>query len=500
MVAYIKFGGYNKNYKYIIFTCIFNCLSYYTINGYLNEDILSKKKNPEDSGDNGDSRDKGDIEALYIHPFINDIFNYIGIIFISIILYKCREKKSNINKKSNEKNNNIEKNSSEILLIHNDIKDGINKNISLLNLFFILSYWVFIDHITKIIQPLLIFDYWMFELLFISLMASIILKTKIYRHQKSGIIINSLFCLIFGLIRFIIFSNENNNLNMKYKYWIPISIIFYLFIINSTSYIYTKLKFYMDLKFISQAKLLILYGIIGFVLSTIACIIETSFECVGSEKEFFCNVYNTSIIFEERTIETIITNETIINNETIMHNETIITNETIIHNETNIKYIENFLIFIKEFSILDLKDRIIEIVIFIIGVIFYYCSLYFDMLIINYLTPMHFIFSSLIYLFLSKLIELIRKNIKTRQFFNKEDIIYYYDFSAYIFSFIGFMIYLEIIELNFCNLNYNLRKYINKRSIEDIYEDNNDESTIRESDITYRSSLNDYVEMPTNNK
>ena len=62
------------------------------------------------------------------------------------------------------------------------------------------------------------------------------------------------------------------------------------------------------------------------------------------------------------------------------------------------------------------------------------------------------------------------------------------------------MIYLEIIELNFCNLNYNLRKYINKRSVEDIYEDNIDESTIRESEISYRSSINDYVEMPTNNK
>ncbi len=103
MVAYIKFGEYNKNYKYIIFTCIFNCLSYYIINGYLNQDILSKKENPEDSGDNGDSRYNEIIEALNVHPFINDIINYIGIIFISIILYKCREKKSNINKKSNEK-------------------------------------------------------------------------------------------------------------------------------------------------------------------------------------------------------------------------------------------------------------------------------------------------------------------------------------------------------------------------------------------------------------
>ena len=307
-------------------------------------------------------------------------------------------------------------------------------------------------------------------------MTSIFLKTKIYSHQKIGIIINSLFGLIFRLIRFICSSNKNNNLNMKYKYWIPISIILYLFIINSTSYIYTKLKFYMDLKFISQTKLLILYGIIGFVLSTIACIIETSFECFGSEKQFFCNVY-------------------INNTETEKNNETHIANETKIE-----RYIENFRIFILEFSILDLKDRIIEIVIFIIGIIFYYCSLYFDMLIINYLTPMHFMFSSLIYIFLVELIELIRNNIKTEKFFNKDDLIYYYDFSAYICSFIGFMIYLEIIELNFCNLNYNLRKYINKRSVEDIYEDNTDESTVRESEISSRLSINDYVEMPTNNK
>ena len=285
-------------------------------------------------------------------------------------------------------------------------------------------------------------------------MTSIFLKTKIYSHQKIGIIINSLFGLIFGLIRFIIFSNEENNLNMKYKFLIPISIIIYLFIINSTSYIYTKLKFYMDLKFISQTKLLILYGIIGFVLSTIACIIETSFKCVGSEKEFFCNVYINNTIIYENDNETEIYNETEMYNGTEIYNETIITNETIIP-----RYIENF------FN----------------------------------LTPMHFMFSSLIYLFLFELIELIRKNIKTGKFFNKDDLIYYYDFSAYFFSFIGFMIYLEIIELNFCNLNYNLRKYINMRSVEDIYEDDN-ESNIRESDFTYRSSINDYVEMPINNK
>ena len=42
------------------------------------------------------------------------------------------------------------------------------------------------------------------------------------------------------------------------------------------------------------------------------------------------------------------------------------------------------------------------------------------------------------------------------------------------------MIYLEIIELNFCGLNYNLRKNIRNRSEEDIQKiiDDQDESLI----------------------
>ena len=40
---------------------------------------------------------------------------------------------------------------------------------------------------------------------------------------------------------------------------------------------------------------------------------------------------------------------------------------------------------------------------------------------------------------------------------------------------IGFLIYLEIIELNFCGLNYNLRKNIIDRAMKDIEEVYNDE-------------------------
>ena len=52
----------------------------------------------------------------------------------------------------------------------------------------------------------------------------------------------------------------------------------------------------------------------------------------------------------------------------------------------------------------------------------------------------------------------------------------------YILSLIGFMIYLEIIELNFCNLNYNLRKYIDERSIRDTKGNDNRDSIIYDYD------------------
>ena len=59
-------------------------------------------------------------------------------------------------------------------------------------------------------------------------------------------------------------------------------------------------------------------------------------------------------------------------------------------------------------------------------------------------------------------------------------------------AFIGFLVYFEIIELNFCNLNYNLRRIIIERSIEDAnqrtsFNDDQNESLV-EDEILFRSS------------
>jgi len=138
----------------------------------------------------------------------------------------------------------------------------------------------------------------------------------------------------------------------------------------------------MDLKFISQTKLLFFYGIIGFVFSTIVCIIETSVKCVGDDIDLFCHVYSNN--------DNNSTNGTNIGIH-ISYNQNITTNTNNTNNK-NIKYIENFFIFIEDFSKLNSKEIANEIVITLTGIILYYFSLYFDILIINYLTPMHFTF------------------------------------------------------------------------------------------------------------
>jgi len=414
MRKYISFGKYNKYYIYIILSCIFNFIHYYIISGNLSEHLISWEIISDET------------ESLNGHFVITDCFNYIGFFIISFILYIFKRE-------------NIDSPSKILLFNKKDIREKKDKKyVSFLNISFILIFWITISHIINIIYSLMISDYWMFELLFICLIYSKLNKIEIYNHQKIGIIINSLSCLIFNIILYFInLTNENynsDNLNFKNKWLIPISILIFLFITSSTSYIYIKLKFYMEIEFISPIKLLILYGILGFIFSSIACLIETYFKCIGSEKEFFCGV---SANFK---------------------------------NENNYDlYIDNFFVFFEKFSLLKSKDIKFEILIIFVEIIFYYCTTYFGILIINYLTPMHYVFSNLCNFFLNEFIQLIKDIIEKRKSPNKNiDKGSLLRISIYICSFIGFMIYLEIIELNFCNLNFNLRKYIILRSNEDL--------------------------------
>jgi len=191
----------------------------------------------------------------------------------------------------------------------------------------------------------------------------------------------------------------------------------------------------MDLKYVSEKKLLMIYGLMGAIISSIICIITTYFKCKNETPmkdiyDYICKV---------------------------KYNDTL--------------YFDNFNAFPQTFQ--D-KDRLIIILKTVLGIIFFYFNKYFSILIIKNFTPVHLIFSFPVYYLIQKIILIVNTEVQEESFFSKNRINYIkykfsLDVSGDIFSSIGFLIYLEIIELNFCKLNYNLRRKISERADDEKY-------------------------------
>ena len=111
-----------------------------------------------------------------------------------------------------------------------------------------------------------------------------------------AIFFNSFICLLFRLSSFILsFSLEDKGDKKDGKslfkisgWYIVLGLFIYIIIVIIRAYSYTKLKWFIDLKYISPTKLLIYIGFIGILISSILCIIETNIKC--SPKINFCEV------------------------------------------------------------------------------------------------------------------------------------------------------------------------------------------------------------------
>ena len=299
-------------------------------------------------------------------------------------------------------------------------------------------------------------------------------KLKIYRHQKFAIIFNSLICLLFRIPYFILSlkDTENNNKELESGkslfeisgWYIVLGLFIYIIIITIRAYSYTKIKWFIDLKYISSTKLLIYIGFIGILISSISCVIETNIKC--SKQINFCEV----------------------------------------NDENKNTYLDNFNIYYEKVSEIKEKDEIIyETCVILFGMIFKFFAIYFDMLIIKNLTPVHFIFYSSIYYFIIKIIAIFYNKIKISYFFKGKreyDGVklckYILDISGNFIAIFGFLIYLEIIELGFCKLNYNLRKYIEKRSIDDLTQSIGSDSFNEEDEQSEKNNNSKTSELESN--
>ena len=185
----------------------------------------------------------------------------------------------------------------------------------------------------------------------------------------------------------------------------------------------SEIKVLMEYKYISPIKLLIIYGIIGAIIAITISSISTFIEC---NKISFLVLKICKI--KDETDKT-----------------------------DNTYFLENFKIWWKDPNIFR------GLFLLLIGIImnFFYRLFYF--LIIKNLTVIHIIFSFIFYtILLAWTGTLIKNNYDKHNIFFDTIILIIHLIIAF-----GLLIYLEMIELNFCKLNYNLKKTIIDRSIQD---------------------------------
>ena len=414
-MKFISFGKLNIYYLYILFFIVFLILNNFLLGeNYYN--LFSERK-----------FFPSEIQKVFnTHYFVHEIafhFNSILLAYFQIFIIKKFFSRK-VNKRIPSKN--------KIVLIHIDAEEEIKSGIS--------NEFYFLTILTMIIEDQLLekifgyvfpnVDFWMIELIIVSYINSKVFNFKIYKHQKCAIYINATFPLILKIVTIIHDKVQKN-------YLVFFEIIIYINLIIFRSVVNTKIKFYMDIKYISIEKILIHYGIIGTIIflvySLITTFISNKIYNYTTEIEFCESFSNKNIFFE------------------------------------NIKQYFKIFSKCKDFKIVE---YFYELGYIIIGSILLYGKKYCYLSIIKFFTPTHVIFSYPLFYMFDKLILMINTLIRKHKPFETTDLIkiekFCLDISGDLISILCYMIYLEIIIFHCYKLDYNIKENIIERGINDI--------------------------------
>ena len=440
----ITFGNWNKRYLYIIGSFI-SVIIYKIITGYSYYEYKFLYTLGEDAKD------------ISGHLYIHQCFYYFIIFIFSFLFHLYEERKEQKYKKKKKdifdkiQDEKLIENNNNQDLIYNDIYEyqAENQKISDIFAFIIIFLYVLVEQALHTFKRYFVnCDFWMFELIIMAVFNKKMFKINIYKHQLIALFLVTIPAILKLATIILLFYDENNRgnyingiINYKYNdkinelkvlfvvhsYLLPISTIIYLLLIILKAYLLISIKKIMDLKYVSLSKILICYGGFGTFLLLIVSISASFLPCETRNKinENFYGLsdYGCRVISEE--------------------------------NNGNIEtFVENV------FSLLEGKIWK-HCLIILFGGIAYGSYKLFVFQIVQYLTPIHASFSLPIYYFLEKLFLL--NNIIGKSSMKYTNIIFCIDLSSDLSAIIEFLIYLEIIELNFCGFNKNLRKNIIKR-------------------------------------
>ena len=411
MVKCISFGKFNRSYKYICFFAITKFINEYFFGSYISDKvkIISKKELPQSI-------------------IIQYSFSYLFTFIYSLILYKfgpseLKEETSLIKMRKSEGN--------DIDIKKDHLPNRITIFIVLLLILCDLLFKTFYNFSLKGL------NYWMLELFFVSIISLNLFEIPLYNHKIFAIIFIIFFCSILKILSIIFRIKDSEKLLYReYKWIIPIGIIIFNLILLLRSYVYCKIKWILQYKCIPSIRLLLIYGFFGTCICFIISSFASSYSCLDKNSfqniEFFCNI-------------------------------------TSFDNSTNVTtyYYDSYSIFFKNLwkQDKDIYINILFLLIFIFKSSLPFFIILYLMMIINYLGPEYLICANSIPYFFAELIDYIYF---VYQYHSEEtDIQYkYYKFFGTLgqfFSLIGCLIYLEIIELNFCKLSDNLNKNIKDR-------------------------------------
>ena len=357
---------------------------------------------------------------------VYEIFRFFGKIILGIIFYKI-ELGNILSGKERENMEEEEKNDKFKLIVYEE-RDQIPA-VSIITMFLLLSPYLISFKLGQYLSYIGFhdIDFYMAELLFVILSKIFFFNTIIYLHQKLAMFIYLFFPIILEIIKVIIIFQDDKYKDLifvEYPWTTALVIFIFLLIYFCQGYIVCKLKYYFDLRFISESKILIIFGLLGTMIFLLWSLFANFIEC---------------------------------------KNDTFSKKVCLIHDDENQNslYLDKFIVFFKNIWKEDRSNfiNVMYILLLIIKISLSAFQFFLVFLIIKVLGPEYFILCETLVKFFLNFIHFIYYI-----FSGKLSINFGLTFLAELFCVFGISIYLELIELNFCGLNKNITKNINLRA------------------------------------
>ena len=396
---------------------------------------------------------------LYKHELIQIIIENLGYILygcIFMLIFKNNRKKKELDinnelKTNESENNKIQDNN--IQLLYNGDNAFKKCSINLLIACAVYATQLTIKSVLTIIKVGM-FEFWIFNIIFIVIFLKTILKYKIYKLHMYIFIFNIVTnSILFLMASFILNNNKKNDyINVKETFGNHgYNVLFYIvFISFSCMMCFSQVlqKKVMDYEYKSPSKVVVMNGIISTILLLIALVITTFVNCYGVlAKKNLCPISKPDY-------------------------------------KNGTRYLDNFFIFFDNLGNKyreSKKDFFLEILFIyplysFVGFMKYFC----ETMIIYHLNPYYVQISNNIFYSITKMIKL---------YYYPTSLRIYLKLLAECIASIANLFFLEILEFNCCGLNFDTKRNIQKRSqnegINDIlkYDDNNSNNSDYQPDI-----------------